>query len=295
MKKSFSYHLLHLVLKLKGVKKEFRKDPIDFKKLRREDIYQPKANFFKHRQIRNFKILENAITEIKASTTSKRLILFVHGGAFISGPAKHHWDSLRTISKNTTLNIWLCDYPKAPENKISVLSQHIDAVYETALKTYEAEDIILLGDSAGGTLVASLVQRLIQKNIAVPFKIILISPVMDASMTNPQIEKLNQVDPMLAKKGVLSAKKMCAENSNLKDVQLSPLYGNFEGFPTTVLFLATHDICYPDQLLAVKKLNNAAVDLVLYEGDEMPHIWPLLPFMKEAKIALDTLIKSLNE
>ncbi|PKG42648.1 alpha/beta hydrolase fold domain-containing protein, partial [Psychroflexus sp. MES1-P1E] len=147
---------------------------------------------------------------------------------------------------------------------------------------------------AGGTLVASLMQRLIKNNIEMPNKIILISPVMDASMSNPEIEKVDNIDPILSKKGVLSAKKMCVENNDLKNVMVSPLFGNFENFPQTFLFLAENDITYPDQKLAVQKFIEAKVNLEIIEGKNMPHIWPFLPVMKEAKIALNEIIRILN-
>ena len=85
--------------------------------------------------------------------------------------------------------------------------------------------ITFIGDSVGGTLIASLTQRLIIKDIQLPEKIILVTPVMDASMSNPDIVKVDNIDPMLSKIGVLSAKKMCAENNDLKNVMISPLLG----------------------------------------------------------------------
>lgn len=188
----------------------------------------------------------------------------------------------------------MCDYPKAPEYKISEISKNIDSVYDKALEKYSPEQIILLGDSVGGTLIIALTQRLIQKNITLPSKIILVSPVMDASMSNPEIDSLDNIDPILSKVGVLSAKKMCAENDDLRNVMISPLNGSFNGFPKTTLFLAENDITYPDQKLTVQKLMEAKVDVEVIKGKNMPHIWPFLPIMKEAKIALKEIISSIK-
>ncbi len=294
MKKSITYYLTLLVIKLKGVKKEFSKDPIDYLEIRKENVIHPKNNLFKNRKTRNFKVDKTLITEIKPAHSSDKLLLFIHGGAFISGPAKHHWDSLQEISKHTNLTIWMCNYPKAPEHKILEISKNIDAVYEHALKTYSGDQITLIGDSVGGTLVATLTQRLIQYKKIVPKKIILISPVMDATMSNKQIDIVDKKDPMLSKKGVLSAKKMCAGDTDLNNELISPLYGSFNQFPKTMLFLAEHDITYPDQQLAVKKMKESNVDFEIIFGEEMPHIWPLLPVMKESKKALRLIIDTIN-
>jgi acetyl esterase/lipase len=294
MKQSLSYHITLLIIRLKGLKKDFSKDPIDFKKIRREDIHYPKYKFFRKNKTRNFKISNTLITELKQNEPSKKLILFIHGGAFISGPAKHHWDTIKEISKHTNHKIWMCDYPKAPENKILEISQNIDLVYNTALKEYESQQITLIGDSVGGTLITSLIQRLVQKKIALPLKIILVSPVMDATMSNPKIDEIDKTDPMLSKIGVLSAKKMCAAHTDLNDLMISPINGSFNKFPNTILFLAKNDITYPDQELAVQKLIKANIDIEVFEGEKMPHIWPFLPVMKEAKIALREIINRIN-
>ena len=116
---------------------------------------------------------------------------------------------------------------------------------------------------------------------------------MDATMVNKDIDAIDKIDPMLSKAGVLSAKMMCAGNTDLKNEIISPLYGNFHQFPKTILFLAENDITYPDQQLAVKKMKKSNIDVEIVFGDKMPHIWPLLPVMKEAKNALRELIKKL--
>lgn len=294
MKQSLSYYVILLVLKLKGLKKDFSKDPIDFEKRRKDDIHYPKDKFFREHNAHNFKISSTLVTEVKQNEPSDKLLLFVHGGAFISGPGKTHWDTIQEIVKQSNHNVWMCDYPKAPENKIREISENIDAVYHRALETYQAEQITLIGDSAGGTLITALTQRLIQKDIALPSKVILVSPVMDATLSNPQIDEIDKIDPMLSKLGVLSAKKMCAGSEGLENVMISPLNGSFDKFPSTILFIATNDITYPDQQLAVHKLMAAKVNLEVIEGKNMPHIWPFLPAMEEAKIALQKILNSLN-
>lgn len=294
MMQSFSYYIIKLILKLKGIKKDFSQDPIDYKKIRKEDIHHPKGKFFKQKGVRKFEVSNTLITEIKKTDTTNKLLIFIHGGAFICGPAQHHWDSLKEIVTHTNSTAWMCDYPKAPEHKILELSKNIDEVYDAALKIYSSDQIILIGDSAGGTLITALTQRLIQKGIDLPNKIILVSPVMDASMTNSKIAEIDKIDPMLSKVGVLSAKKMCAGLDNLGNAMISPLNGSFIGFPTTILFIAEHDITYPDQLLAIKKMKDAKVNLEVVKGINMPHIWLFLPVMKEAKSALKLLIDKIK-
>lgn len=291
MKQSISYYLTLAVIKLKGIKKSLSQDPVDVKKMRKEDVHQPKGRFFKRCISRSFRVKDSLVTEVCLNKNADQLLIFIHGGAFISGPAQHHWDTAKTIVQNTPCNVWMCDYPKAPEHQIAQISENIDAIYATALEEYPSHQISLIGDSVGGNLSTALVQRLVAGGIDLPHKIILVSPVMDASMQNPAIDQLEAEDPMLAKAGVLSAKKMCAGAVDLQDPRMSPLHGSFEGFPPTFLFLAQRDMMYADGKLAEAKMKAANVDLQVFEGENMPHIWPFLPVMKEAKMALQQIVR----
>ncbi|AZQ63874.1 alpha/beta hydrolase [Flammeovirga pectinis] len=294
MKQSLAYYIILLVIKLKGIKRDFSKVPIDFKKIRKEDVKLPNDRFFKKHILKTFKVSESLITEIGCVEKADKLLIFIHGGAFISGPTQHHWDTIKEIAKRTNYTIWMCDYPKAPENQIAKISENIDAIYSKALKNYQPNHIAIIGDSVGGTLATALTQRLKINKIELPAKLILVSPVMDASMSNPAIDSFEKLDPMLSRAGVLSAKKMCAGTMDLKDPMISPLYGDFEGFPETILFLSQNDIMYSDTKLAELKMKNANVNLEVIEGKNMPHIWPFLPVMKEAQDSLKEIIRRIN-
>ncbi|WP_066759790.1 alpha/beta hydrolase fold domain-containing protein [Crocinitomix algicola] len=294
MKQSLSYYLTLLVIRMKGIKKNFSRDPVDYKRIRKDDVIVPKGKFFKEYGTKKFEVLGSTIHEVAMHKASKKLVIFVHGGAFISGPAQHHWDAVETIAEETSCRIWLCNYPKAPASQIEEISANIDAIYNKALEGFDAGNIIFLGDSVGATLLIALTQRLIKHGKPLPKKLVLISPVMDASLRNPEIKEREKRDPMLAIAGILSAKRMCAGDISLTDPMISPIYGSFQSFPSVILFIGGRDIMAPDEYIAMEKMKAAKVKLVLIEEENMPHIWPILPVMKEAKQAMVRIIKALN-
>ncbi|MEM9075742.1 MAG: alpha/beta hydrolase [Bacteroidota bacterium] len=268
-------------------------NPIDYQALRKNDVYMPRVVFFRANTV-TFKVRKTRVTEIKPKAKSEKLLIYIHGGAFVSGPSEHHWNSIKKIAKKTDYTIWMCDYPKAPEHIITEISQNIDMIFQEALQHFSSNKITLMGDSVGGTLCITLVQRAIEKNLEIPLRLVLISPVVDATMSNPEIEEIDIDDPMLSKTGVLSAKIMCAGTTSLKNPAISPIYGSFEKFPTTMLYLAENDITYPDQRRMVKRMLVASVQVKVNIGKEMPHIWPLLPVMKESKVSMKEIIRELN-
>ena len=294
--KSLTYYLLSTVIKLKGIKKTFSKLPIDYQKLRKDDIHSPNKKDVKGLDFQSFMIKKSKVTEIfPKGESSENVIIYCHGGASVYGPTDLHWNSIAQIVRQTNIKVFLVDYPKAPEHKIIEINENIDAVYDDFLTKYSSKNIILLGDSMGATLLILLVQRLIKNSISLPKSIILLSPVLDASMKNPEIENIDKLDIMLSRKGVLSAKTMCAGNISLQSEEISPIYGNFKNFVTTYLFTATYDIMYPDTEIFIQKLRAENIPIHVYEGEGMPHIWAFLPIMSEAKKALNQIINILKK
>ncbi|WP_078063130.1 alpha/beta hydrolase [Solirubrum puertoriconensis] len=295
---SLTYYLTASVIKLKGLKKTFAGSPIDYAKLRRDDVHVPTSRHTLGQEFRTVKAGLATLTEILPATVSQPdvAVLYCPGGAFVYGPTEINWHSIARLAQQTQLTAYLVDYPKAPENQIGALNRSLDDAYAHLLTRYAARNIILIGDSVGGTLLTLLVQRLLQRAVAeLPNSLILVSPVADASMTNPAILSLDQQDIMLATAGVLSAKRMCAGPLSLRSSDISPLYGSFEGFVPTYLFIAERDITRPDEELLAQKLMTAEVPLRVVRGAGMPHIWPLLPVMREARQALDEIGKIIRE
>ncbi|RZS93832.1 alpha/beta hydrolase fold domain-containing protein [Aquimarina brevivitae] len=288
---SFRYSILKFFLKVAGEKKSWSKDPIDFHKKRKDNRPEPSKKALRGIIPQQFQVLDSKITALQPKNNdSEYLLFYCHGGAFIYGPTEHQWNSVCKIVKETQTNCWVVDYPKAPENKIISIQENICKAYEEAVKQYDPSKIILMGDSVGGNLVTTLVQGLIKEKVEVPNHLLLITPLMDASLSNPRIKDIDPIDPILSYQGVRSAKQMCAGDTSLTDPLISPLYGTFAAFPKIYLFMATNDILMPDQEIFIQKVTDSAGEIEVIKGEGMPHIWPFLPFIPEGKRALQQII-----
>lgn len=293
--KGLSYYLTNLVIRAKGVKRIFQTTPIPYQKLRRDDVKKPKSRFLKKHTSRTFAIKNSQITEIETSSFSDYLILFLHGGAFVSGPTIFHWNAIEQIVKMTKVTVWMCDYPKAPENDWTTLQDNIQSVYNEALNKFKPERIILLGDSAGGTLALNLTQRMqVSHPNLLPKALFLVSPVVDLTLSNPDILAVEKKDPMLGLEGVKHAKQLLQSPYTLDDPIVSPLFGRLTNLPDSYWYVAEYDITYPDQKLMLERLTRENIPHYVYFGEEMPHIWPYLPFMKQSKWALNDLIQNIK-
>lgn len=284
--KSISFYIVSNFIRVKGIKSIFSIAPIDYMKLRKSDIKNPTTKFVFDQNVQTIKINESTVTEIIPNEikNEEKIILYCPGGAFVYGPTDINWKFCAKIARETQLRTFLIDYPKAPESKIEEINANIDAVYNYFTEQKSIKNIVLIGDSVGGTLLMLLMQRILKSGSPIKSKsIILISPVVDCSMTNPKIEEKDENDIMLSLNGVLSAKQMCGGNIDLKSEIISPLYGSCENFLETYIYIAENDIMQPDQELMVKKLIANNIFIKVFRSKKNHHIWPLLPYMKEAE------------
>lgn len=276
-----------LLVRILGIKRIFASAPLNIQALRARDVHSPTPGDTLGLKTSTCTVMQTIVTEITPdSIRGNDVILYCPGGSFVSGPAKFNWRSIARIVKETGLTAFMVDYPKAPESKIDELNQNIDAVYHFLRGRRDVSDIVLLGGSVGATLVTLLVQRLVKEKRKLPGKLILITPMMDAAMSNPAIRELEGRDTMYARSGVLEANKICA-GEDLKRATISPLSGSFQGFPPTLAFVAENDIQSPDALLFCEKLRREC-SVRVEHGKGMPHIWPLLP-MREGRQALGVI------
>ncbi|MHA7057441.1 alpha/beta hydrolase fold domain-containing protein [Aquimarina sp. M1] len=293
---SLGYSIVKLALKIRGEKKSWSADPVDYLKKRKEDIDEPNSKILLGNSFQTKIVADSKITEIiPAQPSNEYLLFYCHGGAFIYGPTKNNWKFIARIVKQTHTRAWMIDYPKAPENDIKKITQNICEAYNKALEKYDPSNIIFVGDSVGGNLLTSLTQGLIEDGRESPSRLILITPMVDASLTNPRIAEIDPIDPILSYEGVLSAKKMCAGDFSLKDPIISPLYGSFRDFPPIHIFMATHDILRPDQEVFIEKVKEEGGEIEVIVGKGMPHIWPFLPYFKEGAIARKRIVSIINK
>ncbi len=288
---SFGYSVVKLALKLKKEKQSWSTDPIDYKKKRKQNVLRPSRWLLSGSTFQTRKIDDTSITSITPKNKSTEVLFFYcHGGAFVYGPTREHWIALSKIAKGAKATAWMIDYPKAPEFKIKEVTENVFKAYLEAIKVFDPSKIILIGDSAGGNLILTLTQRLIKENLELPNRLIPISPLIDASLTNSKIREIDLLDPILSYKGVASAKKMLAGDVPLTDPLISPIHGVLTNFPPIHMFSSEVDIFTPDQELFVAKAKKEGVEVEVIEGKNMPHVWPILPIMPEAKAAIRKII-----
>jgi len=186
--------------------------------------------------------------------TSKKHILYLHGGGFVYEITSLHWEFMEKLIDALGCIISIPIYPLAPIHKYQEVFDMIVPIYEQIILNTKTEDIVIMGDSSGAGVSLSLVQLLKEKSQLQPGNIILISPVLDITFSNPEISEVEKFDPISALPALIDITKWYGGENNSKNYLISPIYGDLEGLGKISLFIGTHDILYPD----AKKFKNIA-------------------------------------
>lgn len=207
---------------------------------------------------------------------AERVIVFIHGGAFINEINYQHHLFCLAISKKLGAYVIAPVYPLAPKHSCDETFDLMDDLYESIIsKLSKDQTISLMGDSAGGGFILSFCQHLKETNFPQPNNIVVYSPWVDLTLGNPPYD--NDSDPILGEIGLREIGKSWAGDLDAHDYKVSPLFGDNSGLPRTLIFAGDNEIFYKDILKYYENLKEDGVDARLVVGEGMFHIYPLFP------------------
>ena len=273
------YFLLRLINKKKLLQLQFSFGKFDFynsKEPPRETRHECNVS---QRNFRNRKVF----TLTPKTRPSPRHILYIHGGAYVQNFVRQHWTFLAMLVKHTHCTITAPDYPLAPKHTYVDAFDMMIPLYQEIIKASEAKNTILMGDSAGGGFALALAQKSKVDDIQQPRKIILLSPWLDISLGNPQIEEVDPFDPFLGAPGLRKAGAAYAGNSDPANFLLSPIYGPLQGLAQISLFIGSRDILVADARKLYRLATQQGTSINYREYESMLHVWMLLNFPESKK------------
>ncbi|KXF82307.1 alpha/beta hydrolase [Enterovibrio coralii] len=175
------------------------------------------------------------------------ITVYFHGGCFISGGFDTHDAQLRQIAASSNTIVICIQYRLAPE--FTYPAAH-DDVYQAVLgiKTCahqyggDADNMVFVGDSAGGQLALATTLRLKTLQSWLPRKQILIYPMLDPQGQSESYRE-NATDYIITANMLLSGFEMYAKDaSTLKAApELNVLSADLSGLPSTSIITAEFD------------------------------------------------------
>lgn len=287
MKQSLSSKIVAGVLKVinfkKLIEKQGRKQPPrskkDFMPQRIQKAYASSVQLCKNKAVATFESKEQV---------TKNHIIFLHGGAYIFEASSQHWSLAQKIVDKSFCRMTLIDYPLAPEKTYKNTFEMVGAAYEMLIEQYPNDNFILMGDSAGAGLALAFAQKLRkEKHVTLPISHILLSPWLDLTMSNPDIEQLIHTDHVLSVEMLKNAAAKYAGGDNQEHYLLSPIHGELQHLPNTIVFYGTEELFYADCLKLKSIVSAVNKHFIFKEYVGMQHDWAIFPIPESAQVVDD--------
>lgn len=226
---------------------------------------------------------------------AKRTVLYLHGGGFIYQPVIFHYRYCKLLANEIGACVIMPIYPLSPDHIFVDTLEWLEDFYKhIILKRYNAKDLFFFGDSAGGGLIMSFCQKLLDDNLTLPKQMIAFSPCLDITFSNPDMLTYQDVDPMLAINDCRQKLLCYIGDGDVKSPYLSPIYADFKRLPKTSVFVGDHEVMIADARKWRDKLRGEKVDFNYYEYPFMNHVFPLYP-IPEAREVMELIKTLLNE
>jgi epsilon-lactone hydrolase len=205
-----------------------------------------------------------------ASENRDRLLVHFHGGCYVLSPGEAGLPEAIYMAGFGHFKVISVDYRMPPEAHFPAALDDAVAAWKAVLMVADPKKMAVFGTSAGGALTLALILRAKQENLPIPAAIAPGTPMSDVTKTGDTFYANEMLDNVLVSRDGLcdAATKLYANGHDLRDPLLSPIYGDFDGFPPTILTSGTRDLLLSNTVRVHRKLRQAGVEAVLqvYEG-----------------------------
>jgi acetyl esterase/lipase len=222
-----------------------------------------------------------------------RVVLYLHGGAFIAETPMFHGALLARICREAHLRGLMVSYRLAPEHRYPAALDDCLAAYRWLLdQSFNANRILIAGDSAGGNLTLALLLRLRDEGLPLPAGAVALSPVADLTFSGDSIQRNDGVDDMFSADQMEALVPIYLEHRSLRThPHVSPVFGDYTGLPPLLLIAGSTELLLDDSVRVAHRCPSA--QLLVWHG--MPHVFPGFDFLPEAREATQRIGRFMRE
>jgi acetyl esterase/lipase len=200
--------------------------------------------------------------EVMLPANRNRLLIYFHGGGFVLRPGEAGLAEAMEAAGFGRYKVISVDYRMSPDFPYPAAMDDAMAVYRDALKTTKPKNIGIFGTSAGGSIALAMVLRARTEGLPLPGAIAPGTPWSDMTKTGDTYFTNDGIDNVLVSNDGFwgAAALLYANGHDLKDPQLSPVYGDMHGFPPTLLTSGTRDLFLSNTVRVHRKMRQAGVE-----------------------------------
>lgn len=222
-----------------------------------------------------------------------RVVLYLHGGAFVAETPLFHAALLARICREAGARGLMLSYRLAPEHPYPAALDDCMAAYRWLLaQGFAASRIVVAGDSAGGNLTLALLLRARDEGLALPAGAVALSPVADFTFSGDSVQRNDGVDDMFSADMLDALVPVYLPQRTLSGhPHVSPVFGNFDGMPPLLLVVGSTELLLDDAVRVAHRCASA--QLLVWDG--MPHVFPAFDFLPQAREATQRIGRFMRE
>ncbi|UYW27582.1 alpha/beta hydrolase [Methylorubrum extorquens] len=206
----------------------------------------------------------------------ERVILFLHGGGYVSGSLKSHRHMVAQAGREARARTLALGYRLAPEHPFPAALDDALTGYRFLLASGIAPArIALAGESAGGGLALATALSLREAGLPLPGCLWLSSPWVDLALTGASMESKAAVDPLLGRTYLSELASLYLNGADALGPLVSPINADLAGLPPMLIQVGSAETLLDDsvRLAAVAGAADIAVHLEIWP--HMIHAWHL--------------------
>ena len=214
----------------------------------------------------------------------KPLVLFFHGGGWVTGSLETHDRLCRRLALLSGATIVAVDYRLAPRNKYPVpLDDCYDAVLwassEMAYLQAAPNQLMVMGDSAGGNLAAAVCLRARDEHGPAILRQVLLYPALDGTLSCSSHHRQANA-PMLDRRAIEFFRSHYMNDlADINHAYFSPLLAkSLEHLPPALVVTAEHDPLHDEGSAFADRLIDAGVPVTYQDYPGMIHAFLHFPY-----------------
>jgi len=210
------------------------------------------------------------------AANGERVILFLHGGGYVSGSLKSHRHMVAQAGREALARTLALGYRLAPEHPFPAALDDALTGYRFLLASGIAPArIALAGESAGGGLALATALSLREAGLPLPGCLWLSSPWVDLALTGASMESKAAVDPLLGRTYLSELASLYLNGADALGPLVSPINADLAGLPPMLIQVGSAETLLDDsvRLAAVAGAADIAVHLEIWP--HMIHAWHL--------------------
>jgi epsilon-lactone hydrolase len=231
------------------------------------------------------------------SWNGESAIMYLYGGGYVISSPHSRRKLAGHLANASGARALIPRYHLAPERPFPSAVEDAADDYRWLLEEgSHPERVVIAGDSSAGGLTVAAMLKLRDDGSPLPAGGVPISPWVDLACTGQTLEANAKVDLTVTKASLQRMAGQYLHGADPRTPLASPLYADLSGLPPLLVVVGGNEALLDDSVRLARSAGMAGVDVTLYIGAGMQHIFTIycgvIPEADAAVAMIGTFIRS---